>query len=63
MGRRRPNVHASLARGDGDVLGRRRSDANLGQSARALWSERDRTRSEMVLERAGKDMKTVKERP
>lgn len=42
MGRRRSSVHASLdPRGDGDELAWRRSDVNLGQSVRSLWSEED----------------------
>jgi hypothetical protein len=53
MGRRRSSVHASLdPRGDGDALAWRRSDVNLGQSVRTLWSEEDQTRREMVLEKA-----------
>jgi len=53
------NVHASLfPRGDGDALVWRRPDAYPGQRTRSLWSEEDRTRNEMVLEKAAvKDMR------
>jgi hypothetical protein len=53
MAQRRSTVRAGLCpRGDGDALVWRRPDEDPGQNVRSPWYEENRTRNEVVLEKA-----------